>query len=316
MTNKNVDIQMTEVVSDVANQPVLLENVLNDLSGYKKILVRKNYEIKILDDGNNGDFVVGLVITEQLKDLPPKRNKVTGDFSSLGLQDNEILAFGNIFLYDKNLKVIFYEVNGNGCYLDTFLDIIKEEWNNRQHGQANQIMEINLASIPQNGGLAQYRRMTYLKEFQFEITCPNAVLQECKDRGNSITSAINQDLRKAVNSNADIVSINYTTFGKTVNRQGLDASKIGKLIKAGTFLLGSEQRSNVKTLKVVGYEPNPNGNGRTVRRTADLIADLLKGTINLPTVVQQSDLQEQSRKTEIEALHTELLPRLRSLLGA
>lgn len=316
MTKKNIDIQMTEVVSDVANQPILLENVLNNLGGYKKILERKNYEIKILDDGNNGDFVVGLVITEQLKDLPPKRNKETGDFSSLGLQDNEILAFGNIFLYDKNLKVIFYEVNGNGCYLDTFLDLIKEEWNNRQHGQANQIVEINLASIPQNGGLAQFRRMTYLKEFQFEITCPNAVLQECQDRGSSITSAINQDLRKAVNNNADIVSISYTTFGKTVNRQGLDSSKIRKLIKAGTFLLGSAQRPNVKTLKVVGYEPNPNGNGRTVKRTADLIADLLKGTINLPTVVQQSDLQEQSRRAEIVALHTELLPRLRSLLGA
>lgn len=315
MTKKNIDIQMVVVVSDVANQPVLFENVLNNLSGYRRVLERKNYEIRILDNGNEGDSVVGLVITEQLKDLPPKRNKDTGNFASLGLQDNEILAFGNIFLYDKNLKVIFYEVNGNGCYLDTFLDLVKEEWNNRQHAQANQIVEINLASIPQNGGLAQYRRMTYLKEFQLEITCPNAVLQECQDRGSSITSALRPDLRNAVKGNADIVKINYSTFGKTVNQQGLDESRIRKLIKASSFILRSNQRSNVKTLKVVGYEPNPNGNGRVVRRTADLIADLLKGTINLPTVVQQSDLQEQARKREIEVLHNDLLTRLHSLLG-
>lgn len=314
MTKKKIDIQLVKVVSDVANEPVLLENVLNALSGSKKALERKSYEIKILDKGNNGDSVVGLVITEQLKNLPPKRNKETGNFASLGLQDNEILAFGNIFLYDKNLKVIFYEVNGNGCYLDTFLDLIKEEWNNRQHGQANQIVEINLASIPQNGGLAQFRRMTYLKEFHFEIACPNAVLRECQDRGSSLTSAINPDLKKAVSSNADIMSINYTTFGKTKNPQGLDGSRIRRLLKAAHFILGSHQRSNVKVLKVVGYEPDPNGNRKTVKRTADLIADLLTGTINLPTVVQQSDLQEQSRKTEIKALHAKLLPSLHSLL--
>ena len=120
MAKKIIDIQLVTLESDLANAPVQMESVLVTLDNFKKESKNKSYQIKLWNDGTNSDFVSGIAITEQIKDLPPKRNKDTGEFSSLGLQANERLAYGNAFLYDKVLKVIYYEVNGNGCYLDQF----------------------------------------------------------------------------------------------------------------------------------------------------------------------------------------------------
>lgn len=313
MAKKLVDIQKVSIESDVAHAPVTLDSILLELSGYKKVFDKKSVEVKIWERGDNSDIVSGIVITEQIKDLPPKRNIETGEFSSLGLQENERLAYGNAFLYDKNLRVLFYEVNSNGCYLDDFSILIKDEWNRRQNGQSYQIIDIDFIAIPRNGGYDQYKRMYYLKEFTFKVVCPLEVMQEYQDNTKAIATGIKTEIKKAVDNNADIMEIHYATLGKKNNKQGLDANKIGKLIKACMFILNGRQRANVKTLKVVGYEANPEGSKGT--KTADLIADLIRGSIDLPTVVQQRDLQEDSRKGQIERLHTNSLSLLRNVLN-
>jgi hypothetical protein len=312
MAKKMVDIQLVSIESDVANAPIQLETVLVALNDFKKEGNNKSYQIRIWNNDNNSNFVSGLVITEQIKDLPPKRNKDTGVFSSLGLQDNERLAYGNAFLYDKDLNVIFYEVNGNGCYLDQFSSMIKEEWNTRQQGQQNQIIDITFASIPKNGGYQQYLSMYYLKEFVLEVACPQAIIQEYQNRNKTLLGAISPDLNRAVNNNADVMQIRYATLGKKANEQGLDASRIRKLVKAGQFILTGNQRANVRELKVVGFEISPEG--RSHRTTADLITDLLKGSIELPTVSQHVDLQEDSRRTQIESLHSNMLQIIQTIL--
>lgn len=312
MAKKMVDIQLVSIESDVANDPIQLETVLIALDTFKKEGNNKSFQIKIWNDGNNSNFVSGLVITEQIKDLPPKRNKDTGVFSSLGLQDNERLAYGNAFLYDKALNVIFYEVNGNGCYLDQFSSMIKEEWNQRQQGQQNQIIDITFASIPKNGGYQQYLSMYYLKEFVLEVACPHAIIQEYQNRNKTLIGAITPDLNRAINNNADVMQIRYATLGKKVNEQGLDATKIRKLVKAGQFILTGNQRANVRELKVVGFERSPEG--RSHKTTADLITDLLKGSINLPTVSQHVDLQEVSRQSQIEELYSNMRQIIQSIL--
>lgn len=105
MAKKNIDIQLVTIESDIANAAVQMENVLVALDNFKKEYNNKSFQIKLWDRGDNSNCVSGIVITEQIKDLPPKRNRDTGLFSSLGLQANERLAYGNAFLYDKDLKV-------------------------------------------------------------------------------------------------------------------------------------------------------------------------------------------------------------------
>lgn len=312
MAKKMIDIQLVSIESDVASAPVQLETVLVTLTDFKKDGNNKSFQIKIWNDGQTSNFVSGIVITEQIKDLPPKRNKDTGVFSSLGLQDNERLAYGNAFLYDKELKVIFYEVNGNGCYLDQFSAMLREEWNGRQQGQHNQIIDITFASIPKNGGYQQYLSMYYLKEFVLEVACPQAIIQEYQNRNRTLLGAITPDLNRAINNNADVMQIRYATLGKKANEQGLDASKIRKLVRAGQFILTGNQRANVRELKVVGFERSPEG--RSHRTTADLITDLLKGSIELPTVNQHVDLQEVSRQSQIEELHSNMRQNIQTIL--
>lgn len=312
MAKKVIDIQLVAIESDVANAPVQMETVLVALDNFQKNGPNKSYQIKLWNNGQGSNYVSGIVITEQIKDLPPKRNKDTGVFSSLGLRDNERLAYGNAFLYDKDLKVMFYEVNGNGCYLDQFSAMIKDEWNGRQQGQQNHIIDITFASIPKNGGYQQYLSMYYLKEFIFEVACPHAIIQEYQNSHKTLLGAITPDLKRAVNNNADVMQIRYSTLGKKANEQGLDAGKIRKIVKAGQLILTGNQRANVIELKVVGFERSPEG--RSHRTIADLITDLLKGSIELPTVNQHVDLQEAIRQTQIETLHSNMRQNIQSIL--
>lgn len=312
MAKKTIDIQLVTIESDVANAPVQMESVLVTLDNFKKESNNKSHQIKLWNNGANLNFVSGIVITEQIKDLPPKRNKDTGEFSSLGLQANERLAYGNAFLYDKVLKTIFYEVNGNGCYLDQFASIVKDEWNARQQGQQNQIVEITFASIPKNGGYQQYLAMYYLREFIFEVACPQAIIQEYQNNRSTIFGAIKPDLNRAVSNNADVMQIRYATLGKKANAQGLDAGKIRKLVKAGQFLLTGNQRANVRELRVVGFERSPEG--KSHRTTADLITDLMRGSIELPSVDQHEDLQEVTRQSQIESLHSNIRQNIQNIL--
>ena len=82
MAKKMIDIQLLSIESDVANTTVQLESVLVALNNFQKNGANKSYQIKLWNNGQESNFVSGIVITEQIKDLPPKRNRDTGAFSS------------------------------------------------------------------------------------------------------------------------------------------------------------------------------------------------------------------------------------------
>lgn len=69
MAKKTIDIQLVTIESDVANAPVQMESVLVALDNFKKESNNKSYQVKLWNNGANSDFVSGIVITEQIKDL-------------------------------------------------------------------------------------------------------------------------------------------------------------------------------------------------------------------------------------------------------
>lgn len=248
---------------------------------------------------------VGIVMTGQNKDLPPKRNNQTGKFSQLNLDvNNEKLSYGNIFLYDKRINVLFYELNMNGCYLDKLADNIQTYWNREYDDK----IELSFLPVSRKGEYQRLMRMGYYKEFYVELTNPTEILQDYKDSTSSLFSMAKRYILKGVKNNSDVFILKFATFGKRLNKLGLSSKAISELAKSFGFLLAGEQRKNVRKLQVKGYFADPN-EPQTLQ-PINLVSDVFTIYIKLTTQTLHSNLQEIERKKEIEKLYQKHLPEL------
>lgn len=111
MTRKRrgVDVLSVRITKREEGQDIRFENILDYLNG-KKYVSRdtgKLVEIQYSVNQGDGNIIKGVVITTQDSDIPPKRNKMTGQMSAIGINvDVEGLAYANAFLYDINHKVL------------------------------------------------------------------------------------------------------------------------------------------------------------------------------------------------------------------
>lgn len=109
---------------------ITFSDILSYMSGKTEYYSDKEYIVKTYGSGNLENCQEGIVVTGQNKDIPPKRNDQTGEFSALSVDiDHEKLSFGNAFLYDKELNILFYERNKNGCFIDTLAKFFVQIWN-------------------------------------------------------------------------------------------------------------------------------------------------------------------------------------------
>ena len=118
--------------------------------------------------------------TTQDSDIPPKRNKRTGEFSPVNINTNEEgFAYANIFLYDTHRKVLVYEINKNGCFPRQFAEAVYEHWNapvlaDEGEGEATQRTRFNL-TFPVLARRDEYNRMlrmNYYKKVSVELINP------------------------------------------------------------------------------------------------------------------------------------------------
>lgn len=288
---------------------VNFEDVLVFMNGRKFPDEYKEYEIKIIDSDCE-NCIIGIAITGQNKNLPPKRDRTTGVFSKLNLDiEKETLSFGNIFLYDKVLNIFLYEVNVNGCYLDKLITFIQQEW---MKVNSDIKFDLSFPSISRKGEYERMLNMTYFKQIVIELTNPTEILQDYKDNKSLLFSTIKRYLKDGVQTNADTMIINLSTFGKRTNRIGLDRIGVLKLMNSARSLLSGTQKKNVKTLTVKGYLTDPNE--RDTIKPVNLIADTFNIFIRVSVDVLLSDLQEGERKVEIERLYQKYLSEFKYIL--
>lgn len=303
-TKKNKRVEVLSPQIKCFGDDVTFEKILNIVNGKKFQNEFKDHEIKLMPT-TLSNCLVGIVMTGQNKDLPPKRNNRTGEFSQLNLDVNrEKLSFGNIFLYDSRINILFYELNMNGCYLDKLAENIQTYWNS----QYDDKIELSFVPVSRKGEYQRLMKMGYYKEFYVELTNPTEILQDYKDNTSSLFSMAKSYISKGMKNRSDVFVLKFATFGKQVNKIGLSAKSILDLAKSFGFLLAGEQRKNVKKLQVKGYFTDPN-EPQTLQ-PINLVSDVFTIYIKLTVHTLPSNLQETERKEEIEKLYQKHLPEL------
>lgn len=267
----------------------------------------KDYELTILSQKDG--VTIGIITTGHNKNLPPKKNKVTGTHSTLGIDiTKENLSFGNVFLYDADLNVLFYEVNKNGCYLDDLKEYLQNKWN---LDNTENLVDVNFYLVSRKGEYERLLKMSYFKEFQAVIANPTEVLQEIEDSESSMLGTARKYVSDAAKANTDTLVVKFSTHGKKINKTGLARQTVLKLVKSFQHLISYGLRNHVEVLRVQGYFSDPEL--PSTLQPINLIADTFTIHISLTDKLLHNDLQESERVAEVRKLYIKHLPELKML---
>lgn len=289
-------------------------DILSYMTGKTVHYSDKEYIVKTYGSGNPENCQEGIIVTGQNKDIPPKRNDQTGEFSALPVDiDHEKLSFGNAFLYDKRLNVLFYERNKNGCFIDTLAKFIMQQWNQNEREHEDIKIELDFIAILRKGEYARALRMGYYKEFIAEFTNPKEILEEMAYDNSSLYGISKRWANEAVKAKSDRFEIKMSTFGKQVNKDGLSVRTIRNHLESVRTLLRGRMKGNVEKVRIKGYSSDPEDSSSI--QTIDLVADVFKPYFRLTSNSLNSNLQEDERRQELRNAYQDILQEVARCIG-
>ena len=288
-----------------SHSEVTFADILSYMSGKTVYFNDKEYIVKTYGSGNPENSMEGIVVTGQNKDIPPKRNDQTGEFSALSVDiAHEKLSFGNAFLYDAKLNVLLYERNKNGCFIDTLSKFIKEMWNQDEEKHDDIKIELDFIAILRKGEYARALNMGYYKEFIAEFTNPKEILEAMADDNSSLYGISKRCATEAVKAKSDRFEIKMSTLGKKLNKDGLSFRTIKEYLKSVRSLLGGQLKSHVERVRIKGYSSDPEESSSM--QTIDLVADVFKPYFRLTSNSLNSNLQEVERRQELRKVYQDI----------
>lgn len=295
------------------NGEVTFADVLSYMTSKTVYYSDKEYIVKVYSCCLE-NCLEGIIVTGQNKDIPPKRNDHTGEFSALPVDiTHEKLSFGNAFLYDKKLNVLFYERNKNGCFIDTLAKFFTHVWNQDEEEHKDIKIELDFIAILRKGEYERALKMGYYKEFIAEFTNPKEILEEMADDNSSLYGISKRCATEAVRAKSDRFEIKISTFGKQLNKDGLSFKTIKDYLKSVRFLLEGRMKCNVETVRIKGYSSDPEESSSI--QTIDLVADVFKPYFRLTSNSLNSDLQETERRQELRKVYQDICLEVARCIG-
>jgi hypothetical protein len=294
----------TFIVAVTGDAPVEFETLLadEDISDQSLKVKGKYVTLNILQ--KKGDFVVGLVETSRNENIPPKKNRRSKKIEKLGLSEDESLAYANIFLYEKSRRILMYEVNKFGCYMNHFLEFMQRaametEKYDPMHIGSDVVLKAN-----------EYKRMLdmrFHKSVEVQFANPKQILNEYKHKNDAIFNLCTQ----GKNIHSEKVQAKFEVSVKGTSN-GLASNSLKTMVDRVLEIAKGPNQENVKKLEVVGYESDSEEGGLT---PIDLIADRFIHFIKLDEPRENSDLLEVQRQREIKELYKNCLDDFNAIFG-
>lgn len=311
--SRNIEVLSTGIVytEESRNRPTFAD-LLHFIDNKEYREHSKIYEFKLMQTVV-ADCMVGLIITTQDKDIPPKRHKETKLFTPIDIDvATEGLAFGNIFLYDTTRNIILYEVNRNGCFIPQLKEFIYSLWN---AANINDRFSLTFPIIFRRHEYERMLRMDFYKNICVELLNPRELVQCFNEETDSLANNIlKYNIAAGVRNNANSITIKQTSLTRRLNPMGLSATLIKDIIDVIRLKIVKQERGqNIKTLKVEGYFDDPES-GKGVK-TIDILGETFKESFRITDIEIQSDVQEIERRIGIETTYQKILPELIRIIG-
>lgn len=264
-----------------------------DILNQEKFINYKSIHYSIIK--HNEDYIIGFIRCILDKDLPAKIDKNTKAISQLDIKDNEGLAFGNIFLYSIKLNVLFYEINKNSIYLDSFRNFLYRCYTSSKLLKETPI-DIHFNTIYRKKEYERALNMDIYKSFKMKVHQPKRLLQEILHINSSLEEKIDLDflpeIKKAAGLNSDFAEIEFNVINPKKNG-GLYKNQIEPIINNFKNILGfSQVRENIDIIEICGYTTD----NSTSKTSIDLLGDVYCAKFNLSIPRLDSNLQITERR--------------------
>ncbi len=302
---RQIEVVSTKITpkEDSEHHPTFKE-ILFFMVGKEFRFNEKLFEFSLLQS-HDENCIIGLIVTTQDKDIPPKRDKKTKKYTPVEIDpDLEGLAFANIFLYDIKKNILLYEINRNGCFLGQLKDYIYYNWNKDNKSRFN----LDFPVITKG---KEYERMLNMDRYQrivVELYKPSELLQCYAEKTDSSeNNIIDHNIKSGYYNNADFIRIEQISLRKKFNPLGLKRSFVKNIFDSIMLNVADKgYAQNIKELKVEGYSVDVE-NGRKLH-PINLMFDTYNEFFKIKDIQVQSDVQELERKNGIIDIYNKLLP--------
>lgn len=316
MSTKKCKVDVVSVsIKQLETEPIKMNfvDILKhpEILNQEKNIANRIIHYSILTETDN--YIVGFLRSTLDKDLPAKIDKKTKEISKLDVKETEGLAYGSVFLYSKDLSCIFFEVNKNCIYLDSFRKFIIRCYLESSTLKNQTSFDIIFGTIYRKKEYERALSMTNYKEFKMKVHQPAALLEDIKRINSSLEEKVKMDfmseIEKAAELNSDIAEVHYKVGAKKT--RGLYKDKIIPIIQSFKELLGySEIREHIDVVEIVGYTLD----NAKAKKPINLIGDVYFGIFKISVPRLDSNLQRKERKESIIDLYTKEYPILKSYL--
>lgn len=299
--HRNVDIFSIEMkhLEGAESQPSFEDLLLNNELAEGDLKVRgKLLSFQVLESTVN--FIVGLVETNRSDNIPPLKRRAEERIEPMDLPEGDGLAFGNVFLYDINRKVILYEVNKNGSILNHFVEYVY-----RKSRSIQRTYTINSHPVLTVEQYEKLQRMTTKTKISLEIMHPKKIAED--------QVASKSTMFYLFNKGAKLDSSRLKVEFSVNARHGLSlrSREANATIREIQEQIAMDQ-VEVQHLRVHGYVDDDRDSKIQV---VDLVTERLKGKIELREPRLAPNLLENQRLRQIKSLHERIDEDLIAIFG-
>jgi hypothetical protein len=311
--NRNVDVLSVNFeYPEEETRVVTFSEILQFINGCEYKSEGKIFNVNILKC-DIPDCVMTLIVTTQDSDIPPKRNKKTGQYSMVQIDTSEEgFAYANILLYDTKRNILLYEINKNGCFPNQLKELVLNFWNT-----GDDYVKFNM-SFPVVVRANEYQRMLqmdYYKKITIELFEPRQLLKCYHEQNDSVyENIVRHQIDLGVQSNSDTITIEQVALQKKNNPMGLSRSMIKGLVDSIKVNIADKGcLQNIQTLRVEGYTSDSEDPKKC--KQIDIFADSFNESFRIPEVQVHSDVQQLDRMGGITKLYYKLLPEFKQITG-
>lgn len=294
-------------IINIDNKKLDFETILlSDLINNKPVTqFGRTIELKYVDEKPN--YILGVMVTTKREGIPPKHKTSNDLYSPLDLDDDEGLAYANVFLYDKGTKILMYEFNKNGVYLQKFCDHLRMLTNSTEEFGVFNITPAPLLNIEAYNRMIQ---MNFYKSIEIQIAQPDELINDFKDKNDSLKNILK--FGKEINSNYLTIILDV----KQRRKEGLFNNIVQRVTNTLMSLGGKKDDEDlIKKVEITGYENDPDDPNSNVKSIVDLVLDKYKCTMAIEEKRILKDLQIQDRKTAIQELYNKNITEYKKIVS-
>lgn len=308
MSKKKIEIFQV-IFSKEDGVKLTFEDVLvsDSVKDFEAFINGKDVSVTILDTGAT---IVGVVETTRNDNVPPKKHRKKKKIDKIGLANEEGLAYANAFLYEKKRRILMYEVNKFGSYVNHFLKCVKEccsadeRWDKKFDAVLNPLLNPD--------EYVRLQKMNYFKTLDLQLANPKAILKEYDKKR---MGALGKTVEVLQELHSETFTGRFEVRSKRQGGRGLSDRTVREIVDDVRGLLTTKGGSeNIKRLVVRGYAVDEEDNKEKLE-PIDLLADRYLKEIKLNEPRENVDLLEAQRSKEMKNLYKKCLPDFITILG-